>query len=749
MKILTRCVLAMLGAIGLAHGRPVFIENTSTITNPNPAVWTTFPAGVAVDGTYALIGAEGRDASDPQQPMLRQTAFLYQRSGSGWALVRQLEETRLPYVPRNVMNVAMNNGVAAVNTTPMTIYELGTSGWTLAPSDIPFSQRDAYDIEIDAGRIIKGEYNCAANANIISKAADGVWRRTAALNGAPRANCDEGYYSGAADIAGDMAVVHQDVGAEIPAGETQSWIFRRQGSSWLQQGVAAVPHELRLWSSFNVPAISGGDVFVSAGLINGIYVFRDVPGQGFTVAERIRPVDTAMGGGETAQLQTSGNLLLQKAFLADRSYWPAVLNVYQRQQDASYEHVAVLTLRGNAEWGMPVYEGPANNTAISGRTVLATNPYERVVYHFELPASLAAPAAQQETFNIGSLPNWTPSPGSHYRTVRGDRSRVLRQTETTIDTRAIYQPADWTNQAIEVDIKPIQFAAPGSAVSLITRYQGPHNYYEFVFGPERFEFRRMASGTLRTLHSSPGIGYGSLQQGQNRRLRLESIGTRHQVYVDGRIQISIHSTGPTRGRVGVSTYRASADFDNVQISPTPHYSLYRSALYSGEAIPMTRSGTGDWQVDWGYDSNVRLVQFSLADETRVTMGGPAAAQRVEAQARVMQYGLAFEGQRRWFGVVARYVDENNHYILGLRNSHALVLTRRLNGVNTTLGSFAVNVVPGQYYNIRLDAVGDQLRAYLDERLLFEATDNAIPSGNFGLTTHKTHAEFASWLGYQP
>ncbi len=748
MKILTRCWLAMFGTVALAHGRPVFIENVSTITNPNPALWTDFPRGVAVDGDYALVGAERSDLSNPQQSQIRQTAFLYQRSGSGWVLVRQLEETAYNYgIPRNWMTVAMNDGVAAVNTTPMTIYELGPSGWALAPSSIPIPPQLGFDLEIDSGRIIRGEYNCGSNAGIISKASDGVWRVTATLSGAPRA-CDD-TYGGPADISGDQAVVHQAMGAGIPEGEQQSWVFRRQNSGWVHQGAARVPAEVTLWSTSRHAAISNGDVFVSAGLLNGIYVFRDVPGQGFTVADRIRPVDNAMGGGETAQLQASGDLLLQMAFLADRSYWPTVLNLYQRQPDAGYDHMAVLTHRGNAEWYMPTYGTATNNTAISGRTVLAADLSNRVVYHFELPASFAVPEPQQETFNVGSLPNWTASAGSHYRTVRGDRSRVLRQSETAIDTRAIYQPADWTSQAIEVDVKPSQFATAGSAISLITRYQGPHNYYEFVVGPTRFEFRRMASGTLRTLYSVTGTGPGLIQPGQNHRVRLESVGTRHQVYVDGRMYLSLYSTGPTHGRVGVSTYRAAADFDNIQISPTPHYSLHRSALYTGEAIPMQRSGVGDWQVDWGNDSNVRLVQFSLADETRVTMGAPAAEQRVEAKARVMQYGLSIDGQRRWFGVVARYVDEDNHYILGLRNSHALVLTRRLNGVNTTLGSFAVNVVPGQYYNIRLDAVGDQLRAYLDERLLFEATDNAIPRGNFGLTTFKTHAEFESWLAYQP
>ena len=79
--------------LGMAQARPVFVENVSTIQNPNPAVWQNFPVAVAVDGDYALVSAEYRDQSNPQQARVHQTAFLYRRSGVGWSLVRQLEET--------------------------------------------------------------------------------------------------------------------------------------------------------------------------------------------------------------------------------------------------------------------------------------------------------------------------------------------------------------------------------------------------------------------------------------------------------------------------------------------------------------------------------------------------------------------------------------------------------------------------------------------------------------------------------
>jgi len=748
MKILSRCLLAWVVMLAVAHARPVFVENVSTISNPNPALFEDFPMSVAVDGDYAVVGAEYWDRSNPQLSRMHQTAFLYQRSGTGWALVRQLEETVVDCcIPRNMLRVAMNNGVAAVNTTPMKVYELGSSGWKLVPSDIPIDTNNGLDLSIDNGRIISNEGACAWDARIVEKSSDGVWRKSATLPGA--SHVCEANYAGAVDISGNRAIVIQQSSPEIPLHEHQTWIFQRGAQGWTREGIASLqlwPGEQRAFSGVTYAAVSGPDVLMGSGILNGINVYRDVPGQGFKIVDHIRPVDSVMGGGDSDQLKTSGDYLVQKTLLADR--YSMVLNVYRRGADARYEHVAVLVHRGTSEWGPPGFTQTGTIVAISGRTVLATDLYNRVVYHFELPSTLAAPEPLQETFNVGLASNWTVSAGSQFAVLRGDRSRVLRQSQTAIDTRAIFEPANWTNQAIEVDVKANQFATDTAAISLITRWQGPHNFYEFVWGPTRYEFRRMASGTLRTLWSSPITPDGMRPTVLNHRLRLESIGTRHQLYIDGRSRFALYSTGPTRGRTGIGTYRASADFDNVQVTPTPLYSIYRNDFLTAEQMPLA-TRVGEWGFEVGYDSDVRWTHYSMTGEGRVSVGAPTSEQRVEARARVIQFAPPSGTQRRWFGVVARYVDESNHYTLALRNSNSLVLSKRVNGQGTTLGSFTVNVVPEQYYLIRLDAIGNQLRAYLDDRLLFEATDDAHASGSTGMAAFKAHAEFKHFVAYQP
>lgn len=747
MKFATRCLPALLGMLGIAHARPVVVENVSTIRNPNPALWTEFPVSVAIDRDHAIVTAQRWEYPNPEQGRVHQTGFLYRRTGTGWALVRQLKETVVDGGSQNSLAVAMNQGVAAVQTTPVTIYQRGASGdWPLVPSQVALGDNSGFDLEIDGGRIFNGEGTCAWNASLVEKGTDGYWRRSGMLPGSFY-GCAVFNRGGSVDISGDRAVVQQTYGIEIPFGEEQAWIYRRQGGQWVKQGVASVPWERKFWANTQV-AINGTDVFVGAGHESGILVFRDVPGEGFKAVDRIRPLDSLMGGGETFQLDKSPNFLLQKANVFDRGPNSTGINVYQRRADGGYVHKAVLVARQN-KWVWFPFEQAGSNVAICGRTVLATDTNEQVVYHFEIPADLSTPAPLQDRFATGNAPDWTTSAGSQFQVVRGDRSRVLRQSQSTGVTRAIYEPADWTSQSIEVDVKPNVYKDKSSAVSLVTRWQGAHNFYEFVWGPDRFEFRRMASGTMRTLFSHEGQQFNPPKAGGNYRVRLESIGTLHRVYIDGLLYFSITSSGPTHGQVGVGTYDAGADFDNVLVTPTPRYSMYRSKFDIDEQVPWSKTGLGSWRLEYDDHGDLRVVQSNPAGEGRVTLGVPASEQSVETRAKVVEFAAPEGTQRRWFGLVARYVDAGNHYILALRNSNALVLSRRVNGVDTTLGSFAVTVVPGQYYAIRLDAIGDQLRAYLDGRLLFEASDATHPVGNSGMTTFKTHAEFKEFVAYQP
>jgi hypothetical protein len=59
------------------------------------------------------------------------------------------------------------------------------------------------------------------------------------------------------------------------------------------------------------------------------------------------------------------------------------------------------------------------------------------------------------------------------------------------------------------------------------------------------------------------------------------------------------------------------------------------------------------------------------------------------------------------------------------------------------------VTPGTWYQLRLDAVGKNLRAYVNGSLVLEASDDTLPSGNSGPVMFKAATDFDDFAAYQP
>jgi hypothetical protein len=59
------------------------------------------------------------------------------------------------------------------------------------------------------------------------------------------------------------------------------------------------------------------------------------------------------------------------------------------------------------------------------------------------------------------------------------------------------------------------------------------------------------------------------------------------------------------------------------------------------------------------------------------------------------------------------------------------------------------VTPGTWYDLRLDAVGDNLRAYVNGVLQLEAADSTHATGNSGPAMFKAATDYDDFLSYQP
>jgi len=102
---------------------------------------------------------------------------------------------------------------------------------------------------------------------------------------------------------------------------------------------------------------------------------------------------------------------------------------------------------------------------------------------------------------------------------------------------------------------------------------------------------------------------------------------------------------------------------------------------------------------------------------------------------------AFNGSDRWFGLVARYTDVNNYYYVTARSGGGVQLKRMLGGVFTTLGTAALPVAIGTADRIRLEAVADHVRVFVNENVVIAVRDSSLSGGRPGLMTYKARVDF--------
>ena len=285
-------------------------------------------------------------------------------------------------------------------------------------------------------------------------------------------------------------------------------------------------------------------------------------------------------------------------------------------------------------------------------------------------------------------------------------------------------------------------------MGLATRFTDASNfYYVAVRSSGKVLLRRRVNGAFNDLASAP------LQVAINTdyRLRLEATGDRLRVLVNGVKVLEAHDATHRRGRAALITSMAKADFDNVVVSPSPSTTIYADRFNSFNSTDWDETPTGTWLApvfeDLGGGYSFGLRQTSVAGDARIATGIPTNYDQV-VQFTAIPRSFATD-TNRWFGVMARYVDASNYYYMTLRNSNSVSLRKVTNGAVTVLATVPLTVSKDTSYALRLDAVRNQLRGYVNGRLLLEATDTTHARGMGGAVMFKTSADFLDYRAYQP
>ncbi|HEX6639163.1 MAG TPA: hypothetical protein VF033_16020, partial [Steroidobacteraceae bacterium] len=196
-------LVALLASLGVAQARPIIIEESAVITPPGGTNYVRFGYQVGTNGEYALVVA---DHPKPADSFLAQTfdALLYRRVNGAWVFQRILargsrSDDDYSYFPV-VIGMKGNLASTELGETRSFIHRFNGAEWVPAGNGAGLQE----DVSIDGERILYGvgEY---WNGLVFEPDGAGGWT-SQYLPGQPRC-CDDEFWGGPVDLAGDRAIL--------------------------------------------------------------------------------------------------------------------------------------------------------------------------------------------------------------------------------------------------------------------------------------------------------------------------------------------------------------------------------------------------------------------------------------------------------------------------------------------------------------------------------------------------------------
>jgi hypothetical protein len=744
--LISSVVLVSAATSPTTHAGPLVIEETAKLTSPDPAY--AFPLSPAVGGNSIIIGA-ARDAPNPEFPDQREmAAFLFERNASGaWQFVRKMTEIRNCNDPScdEPLDIAMNSNVAAIISGELRVFERTSSGWVSAPT---LGGASNGGISVHSGMILAGHNAGTCSDGRLFQKVAGTWTLTRTFVRVIPPDVEDrcgdiDASGGEVDISGNRVIVSN--GFEAPETTLQIW-NRNADGSWPGPPTAMVPLPLATdpvsFSGGAIVAIEGNDALANSGSrLNGPHLLR-YDGL-WTVAGGLQRPDRAMFSPATGLQLLNGFAVVGAGYASSMPQGSnGAIAIFQRNVSGGFDYVAQLVASDGFLFG---------DAAISGRRIVASGREIRdfpegatVVYVFDLPADFSQPELIQDGFQDRNVAEWTQIPGSVVSVPSNGLSFFYRQSSVAGDAGSLRTGVDMRNQAIEADVVGRTFASGTGErwFGLVVRQTDPGNlYYLTLRNNNTISLRKRVNGVVTVLASQ------AMPVLLNRRykLHLEAIGSRISAYVDGQLRLQAVDRSLQSGTAGLRMFRTATDYDNVVISPNPQTALLSDEFGEGSPHePWWFPRLGTWsEVPEG--DEVVFAQTSLSTDGRITTDIDADDQVVQARARADQFAPG----DRWFGLVSRLQDDENFYYLTVRSSNSVSLRKLVNGRVFVLDSASFPVSAGTWYTLRLEAVGNALRGYVNGRPLVESIDGEFAAGTYGLATSRATASFDNFRVTQP
>jgi pectate lyase len=165
-----------------------------------------------------------------------------------------------------------------------------------------------------------------------------------------------------------------------------------------------------------------------------------------------------------------------------------------------------------------------------------------------------------DDFEDGNATGWTTSGGTWTVATAGDRA--YRQGGTSSDARSRAGSTAWNDYTVSADVKPLAFNGSDRFVAVLARVQSNTSYYYLTLrNSNRIELKKLVGGSSTTLASASF----TVTTGTEYRASLRVRGSALTGTINGVALLSASDTQFATGQIGLATFNASADFDNVRV----------------------------------------------------------------------------------------------------------------------------------------------------------------------------------------
>jgi hypothetical protein len=738
MKSFRALLIVSLILVGPAVARPLLIAPIR-LSLPPTVPFAGFEAPV-IDGDTVMVAALQSGSGDRVH-----TVNIFERASNGtWNYAGILTEGY-------VRSVGLDGNLAVVDgRDDIRVFERGAQGWTQTATIDSGPQGYDNPIGVDDGAIFMRHYRSSSTtgcvrADWVLRKVNGQWTEVATV-GAPRCDDDRIHYK--ADINdGRVLIMNQRTDPASP--QPPADVLVDTGAATWTRVAGLNPPSSKSWGS-------SATISNHWAAVGSSYLYRNNGGNDWVYhAQRLDPEIELYASSSYSVIR--GDSLVIQGFERDYELPFLVyevpnefrtLRVFRPRANGFFDYYAKLAVDFSVfDWSV----------SSDGRRVVATcgeNNYEtpvKTLMVFEIPESVSFAGTQQDNFESGNFARWTPTAGIFSVATNG-ATRVLRQSSLTGDAGAYLTAIDWRDQSIEADLRPLEYFGNDRWFGLVARRVDANNYYYVTFrAGGQISLRRVLNGVVTQLANNWAIP--PFQPGRNYRVRLEAVGDQLAVSVDGIPRLYVKDTSFTHGHPGIAGYRTRFEADNVMVSSATRL-LVRLDTTQEQVpswAPPPPDLTGTWTSEYDPDSNSFITRQSATTGnarwfSRVNIGN----QVISARVRPMSYGTTTGSQDPWVGIAAHVVNEQNFHYLSLRRSGQVSLRRVVNGSVQVLACAPLNVSTGAWYDLRLEMIGKDIRAFVNGDLKLQVVDSSVTGGGRNaLLMYKTAADAASYVAYQP